>query len=567
MDATDTTTDIGFDADWIVVGSGFVGCVSALRLAEGGWSTLVLECGRRFADNEFAKSSWDLRRYFWAPALGLRGIMRLSLFRDVFIATGAGVGGGSLGYANTLYRPKDDEFYRAEQWAALGDWKRELHAHYDTAERMLGVTDYGPPGHTDELIRRLGEDLGVEDTFRMTRVGVFLGEPGVEVPDPYFGGAGPARSGCQRCGACMVGCHYNAKNTLLKNYLWFAEAAGARILPDREVTRVVPLDAAGNADASQDGSHGWLVETEHPGAWLRRRRRTFRARHGVVLSAGALGTTRLLLRQRIEGHLPRLSDRVGHLVRTNSEAILGVTAPDDSHDFSQTVAISSSIYPDPHTHVEPVTYGAGGGAIGMLSTLMVGGGTRVTRPLKLLGQIVRHPIRFAKVTWPHRWSRRSFLVLVMQSHDNAIQLRGRRRWLRRGIKVTTAQDAGRPNPTYLPVANDAAERLAGYVGGIPQSSVTEALFNVPTTAHLLGGCAIGADPSRGVVDSQHRAFGYENLLVVDGSAMPANVGVNPSLTITAMAERAMTFIRPRIDAGSTESASVPVVDTVAEANR
>jgi cholesterol oxidase len=284
----------------------------------------------------------------------------------------------------------------------------------------------------------------------------------------------------------------------------------------------------------------------------------------VIVAAGALGSTRLMLRQQLTGTLPRLSDRVGHLVRTNSESILAVTAPDDGHDFSQTVAISSSIYPDPHTHVEPVTYGAGGGAIGMLSTLMVGGGTRVTRPLRLLGQIVRHPVRFAKVTWPHRWSRRSFLVLVMQSHDNAIQLRGRRRWLRRGIKVTTAQDAGRPNPTYLPIANESAARLASYVNGIAQSSVTEALFNVPTTAHLLGGCAIGRDASSGVIDARHRAYGYAGLLVVDGSAMPANVGVNPSLTITAMAERAMTFIEPRTGAASTTEA--PRIDdrTVAE---
>ena len=538
MDATDTV-------DWIVVGSGFGGSVAALRLAERGESVVVLECGRRFADHEHARSTWDLRRYFWAPALGMRGIMRLSLFRDVFIATGAGVGGGSLGYANTLYRPNDDAFYGAAQWAQLADWKAELAPHYDTAEHMLGVTQYGPPGPTDELIRNLGRELGVEDTFRMTRVGVFLGEPGVEVDDPYFGGDGPRRSGCIRCGECMVGCRHNAKNTLVKNYLWFAERAGARIVPDREATRIVPLDATGRPDVDATGEHGWQVVTEHPGAWLRRRRRTFTARRGVIVAAGALGSTRLLLRQRLEGTLPRLSDRVGHLVRTNSESILGVTAPDDDHDFSQTVAISSSIYPDPHTHVEPVTYGAGGGAIGLLSTLLVGDGTRITRPLKFLGQCLRHPVRLAKITWPHRWSRRSFLVLVMQSHDSAIRLVGRRRWLRRGISLRTRQDRGNPNPTFLPIANESAERLASMIGGIPQSSVTEALFNVPTTAHLLGGCAIGATPETGVVDADHRAFGYDNLLVVDGSAMPANVGVNPSLTITAMAERAMDRLAAR----------------------
>jgi cholesterol oxidase len=270
----------------------------------------------------------------------------------------------------------------------------------------------------------------------------------------------------------------------------------------------------------------------------------------VIVSAGALGSTRLLLRQQLEGRLPRLSGRVGHLVRTNSESILAVTAPDDGHDFSETVAISSSIYPDPHTHVEPVTYGAGGGAIGLLSTLLVGNGTRVTRPLKFLGQCLRHPIRLAKVTWPHRWSRRSFLVLVMQSHDNAIRIRGRRRLLGRGISVNTRQDSGTPNPTYLPIANESAQRLAARIGGIAQSSVTEALFNVPTTAHLLGGCTIGRNRDSGVIDASHHVYGYEGLLVVDGSCMPANVGVNPSLTITAMAERAMTQI-PAADAKPT----------------
>ncbi|MEO6867627.1 MAG: GMC oxidoreductase, partial [Gaiellales bacterium] len=516
---------------------------------------LVLEAGRRFEDNEHASSTWDLRNYFWAPRLGLRGIMRLSLFRDIFVATGAGVGGGSLGYANTLYRPSDDVFYDAPQWAGLADWKAELAPHYDTAEQMLGVTEYGPPGVADDLMLRLGRDLGVEDTFRMTRVGVFLGEPGVEVEDPYFGGEGPARSGCLRCGECMVGCRYNAKNTLRKNYLWFAERAGARIEPSREVTELLPLDEAGTVDRSADGSHGWEVRTVHPGAWLRQRPRAYRARLGVVVAAGALGSTKLLLRQRLLGTLPRLSDRVGHLVRTNSESILAVTAPIGSHDFTKTVAISSSIYPDPKTHIEPVTYGAGGGAMGMLSTLLVGNGTRLTRPLKFLGQALRHPINFAKITWPSGWGRRSFLVLVMQSYDSALRLRARRRMFGLGIRYTTSQDVGKPNPTFLPVANDAAERLAGYVNGIPQSSVTEALFNIPTTAHLLGGCAIGHTASTGVVDARSAAFGYTGLLIVDGSTMPANVGVNPSLTITAMAERAMTFVPAAATPNTAQNAS------------
>lgn len=526
--------DGGFDADWLIVGSGFGGSVAALRLAELGDSVVVHEAGRRFADHEHARSTWNLRRYFWAPHLGMRGILKLTKFRDVLVATGAGVGGGSLGYANTLYVPNEDAFYGDPHWSELADWRRELAPWYATAERMLGVTRYAPKGAVDHLIERLGQDLGVPESFGMSRVGVFLGEPGVEVPDPYFQGAGPPRTGCIRCGACMVGCRVGAKNTLVKNYLWLAERAGVRIEAGRQVVDVRPLGAA-------DGADGYLVTSERPGAWLRRRRATTRVR-GIVFAGGALGTTRLLLELGMTGALPRLSDRVGELVRTNSESILAVTAPAGDWDFSRSVAISSSVYPDSRTHVEPVTYGAGGGAIGIMSTLLVGDGTRITRPLRFLRQAIRHPVRLVQVTFPRQWSRRTFLVLVMQAHDNAMRLRGRRRLIRRGISLRTEQDQARPNPTFLPIANQAAEQLAGYIGGTPQSSIFEALFNIPTTAHLLGGATIGGTPADGVVDARQRVFGYRNMLVVDGSAVPANVGVNPSLTITAMAERAIALL-------------------------
>ncbi len=534
-----------YDADWLVVGSGFGGSVSALRLAEKGYSVTVLESGRRFADSEHATSTWQLRKYFWAPRLGMRGIFRLSLFRDIFIASGAGVGGGSLGYANTLYVPSSDDFYEDPQWRDISDWRAELAPHYETAQRMLGVETYHPKGPADALLERYATEIGVGDTFRMTPVGVFLGEPGVEVDDPYFAGQGPRRSGCIRCGHCMIGCRYNAKNTLVKNYLYLAERAGAHVHAEREVTNIVPLDAAGQADPDASGEHGYLVITEHPGAWIRRRPRAYRARN-VIVAAGALGSTKLLHRCRLAGGLPRLSNQVGQLVRTNSESILGVTGPRDA-DFSGSVAISSSIYPDPHTHIEPVTYGNGGGAMAILSTLLTGNGTRVTRPLKFIGQVIRHPLRFIRLMWPAGWSRRSFLVLVMQSHPNAIEITARRRWLRRGVKVRTRQNPDHPNPTYIPGANDAAERIAQYIDGIPQSSVFEALFNIPTTAHLLGGATIGSDASCGVVDAGHHAFGYLGLMVIDGSTIPANVGVNPSLTITALAERAMSLVPPLIE--------------------
>ncbi len=520
------------DYDWLVIGSGFGGSVSALRLREKGYSVGVLECGRRFGDDDFPRSTWDLRRYFWAPRLGLRGIFRLSTFKDVAIVSGSGVGGGSLGYANTLYRARR-RFYEDPQWAGLNDWEAALAPHYDEAERMLGVVAYDEDDPADDLLREYAREIGVEDTYAKTRVGVLLdGAPGATIPDPFFDGAGPDRTACLRCGRCMIGCPHGAKNTLVKNYLWLAERAGAEVHPERLVTDVRPLGAA-------DGSEGYEVTTEHPGAWIRRRRKTFTAR-GVIFAAGPLGTNKLLAACRLHGSLPRLSDRVGELVRTNSEAILAVTLPPGAPDIQRRVAITGSIYPDPDTHIETVVYGDAADSMSALYTVLVGDGTRVTRPLKLLAAGARHPLTFLKLLNPRGWSRRTIIVLVMQTLDNAIALKATR--TRRGARLQTAQDAERPIPTFIPVANEFAEWLAARTGGIAQTALMEAVANIATTAHVLGGAVIGADPSTGVVDARQRVFGYENLLVCDGAAVPANVGVNPSLTITAMAEHAMTYV-------------------------
>ena len=524
-----------YDYDWLVIGSGFGGSVSALRLAEKGYQVGVLECGKRFRDRDFARSAWNVRRYVWMPRFGMRGIFRMTLFKDVFIVSGAGVGGGSLGYANTLYRARPD-FFVDPQWEGLAEWDEELRPHYETAERMLGVTEYEGMTPADELLKEYGEEIGVGDTFKPTRVGVFFGEPGAEVPDPYFDGDGPPRSGCVRCGSCMVGCRYGAKNTLVKNYLWFAERCGVQVLPERQATEIRPLGAA-------DGSDGYEVDTAHPGAWARRRERTLTAR-GVVVAAGPLGTNKLLADCRHSGSLPRLSARLGHVVRTNSESIQAVTAPDDSRDFARSVAITSSIYPDPDTHIEVVTYGRAGDAISRLFTTMTGPGTRATRPMKWIGAMLRHPLRTLRLLSPARWSQRTVILLVMQTVDSAMRLRAKPARLGRGVRLQTEQDPERPNPTYLPAAERAARWFADRTGGIPQSGLTESTLNIPTTAHILGGAVIGGDPERGVVDSQHRVFGYRNLLVCDGSAVPANPGVNPSLTITALAERAMSFVPP-----------------------
>jgi cholesterol oxidase len=519
--------------DWIVIGSGFGGSVSALRLAEKGYSVCVLECGRRFADEDFAKSTWNLRRYFWSPRLGMRGVLRLTFFKDVFVASGSGVGGGSLGYANTLYRARP-AFFRDPQWSEMADWEPELLPHYNVAERMLGVTDYEGIGPADQLLREYGEEIGVGDTFANTRVGVFFGEPGREVPDPYFGGEGPARAGCLRCGSCMVGCRYNAKNTLVKNYLWFAEGLGADVVPERQVTEVRPLGGA-------DGSGGYAVTSVRPGAWARKARQTMTAK-GVVVAAGALGTNQLLADCKRRGALPRLSERLGHVVRTNSESVQAVTARDDRRDFAKSVAITSSIYPDPDTHIEVVTYGKGGDAMSRLFTLLTGEGTRMTRPLHWIAAILRHPLRAARLLWPRKWSRRTVILLVMQTTDTAMRLVAKRRLLGRSVRLQTEQDPERPNPTFLPAAEKATLWFAERIGGVAQSGMTESVLNIPTTAHILGGAVIGPGPERGVVDVGNRVYGYENLLVCDGAAIPANPGVNPSLTITAVAEHAMSAI-------------------------
>jgi len=523
-----------YDYDWLVIGSGFGGSVSALRLSEKGHSVGVLECGRRFADHELPSSTADLKRYFWNPRLGMKGIFRLTTFRDVSVVSGCGVGGGSLGYANTLYVPPK-AFFEDRQWADMGiDWESDLAPHYAEAQRMLGVVQNPYDDPADQLLRELGEELGVGDTYQKTPVGVYFGEPGVTVSDPFFGGEGPDRTGCRRCGRCMVGCPHGSKNTLVKNYLYLAERRGARVMAERTVLDVRPL-----GDGS--GKDGYEVESVRSGAWLRKDRQVHRAR-GVVVAAGPLGTNKLLQRCRLNGSLGRISARLGELVRTNSESILTVTVPEDyPDDLIKRVAITSSIYPDPNTHIETVTYGDDGDSMHRLYTLLVGDGTRVTRPLKLLGQILLHPRRLAQVLFPKHWSRRTIIVLVMQTLDNAIALRPRQGPLG-SFWLKTEQDPEKPIPTFIPIANQAAEWLAQRTGGIAQSSVTEALFNIPTTAHILGGAVIAPDPERGVIDARQRVFGYENLLVCDGSAIPANVGVNPSLTITALAEHAMSHV-------------------------
>jgi cholesterol oxidase len=498
--------------DVAVVGSGFGGAVAALRLAEKGYRVVVLEAGRRWRPEDFPPTNWRLRRSLWAPRLGWLGIQRLTLLDDVLVLSGAGVGGGSLVYANTLVEPLGP-FWDDPQWAGIADWRRELAPHYATARRMLGAATVPEETPADAVVREVARRLGAEETVRPTEVAVFFGEPGVTVADPYFGGEGPPRAGCTHCGGCMVGCRVGAKNSLDRNYLWLAERLGAEVRAETEVRRLRRVDGSWELACVRPGPRPTPLPPVHA--------------EQVVLAAGVLGTVGLLLRSR----LPGVSPRLGELVRTNSEAIVGASAPRPA-GLSRGVAITSSFRPDAETHVEPVRYPPGSNALGLLGTILVDGGGRLPRPLRFAGLALRRPLVFARSLSVRRWSERTLILLVMQARDNRLRLT-----LRRGRLRSEGADI----PTYLPQANEAARHAAAVLGGEPGSALNEVLLDRPTTAHVLGGCAIGADPSTGVVDAYHRVLGCPGLHVVDGSAVPANLGSNPSLTIVALAERALSL--------------------------
>jgi cholesterol oxidase len=520
-----------FDYDVLVIGSGFGGSVTALRLTEKGYHVGVMEAGRRFADDEFARNSWHLKDFLFAPALGLTGIQRIHRLDNALVLAGAGVGGGSLVYANTLYKPPR-AFFADPQWSAITDWEQELEPYYDQAQRVLGAVTYRRMTPADEELRRVAEQMGVGDSYHQAPVGVFFGSdgqpPGTEVADPYFGGVGPIRRTCTDCGECMTGCRHNAKNTLVKNYLYLAERNGAEVRPLTTVTGVTPLEGGGYR----------ITARPTTGRRAKKARVTLTARQ-VVFSAGAYNTQRLLHALRLSGDLSALSPTLGERTRTNSEALLGVTARDDRKDFTEGVAITSSIHPDAYTHIEPVRYGKGSNAMGLLRAPLTDGGSRVPRLLKAVGEIARHPGYVPALLVTRRFAERTVILLVMQSLDNSLTVYAKRSPFGR-VKIKSRQGHGAPNPDWIPAANRAARLMADNLRAVPGGTVGD-LLGTPMTAHVLGGAVIGADPSRGVVDPYHRVFGYDGLHVVDGSAVPANLGVNPSLTITAMAERAMSF--------------------------
>jgi len=422
------------------------------------------------------------------------------------------------------------DFYDDPQWRDITDWREELAPYYDQAKRMLGVVTNPSVTPSDVVMRTVAEEMGVADTFRPTPVGVFFGAPGTPpgtpVDDPYFGGVGPRRRTCLECGECMTGCRHNAKNTLTRNYLYLAERAGAVVQPLTTVTAIRPL-----------AKGGYAVDTERTGAVLRRGRRTFEAEQ-VVLAAGALGTQRLLHTMKADGWLPNLSPMLGVLTRTNSESIVGAIARRRDVDYSRGVAITSSFHPDPHTHVEPVRYGRGSNAMGLLGTVLTDGGGRWPRWVTWLATVAKNPLALVRKYNLRHWSERTIIALVMQSLDNSITVSLRRGLL--GRRLTSRQGYGEPNPTWIPVANEVVRRVAAKIDGEPGGTIGE-IANIPMTAHIIGGCVIGDSPERGVIDPYHRVYGHPGLHIVDGSAISANLGVNPSLTIVAQAERAMAM--------------------------
>lgn len=566
----------GTHYDVVVVGSGFGGSVAALRLSEKGYRVLVLEAGRRFTRESLPKTSWSLRDYLWAPSLGLYGIQRIHVLGKVMVLAGAGVGGGSLNYANTLYVPPP-AFFQDPQWGAITDWEAELRPFYGQAQRMLGVRLNPTVTEADEYMRAAAERMGVGSTFQLTPVGVFFGDgqdadgaakaaPGVEVPDPYFGGVGPTRRGCLECGECMTGCRHGAKNTLNENYLYLAEKAGAQV---RAMTTVVGVEQVGDAGHAArgagdgiggDGTGGDGVGGDDSGVGgfevsvvpTDRRRRSepevIRCDR-VILAAGTYGTQTLLHKIRGRGGLPRMSARLGALTRTNSEALVGaLTFPRTYRkgrgrgvqaDFTQGVAITSSIHPNESTHIENVRYGRGSNSMALMCVPQYRVDGRLPKPVAAFLAYVRHPVLVVRTMATRHWSERTIIGLVMQTHDNSLTtyLRGRRPG--KGL-LTARQGHGRPNPVHIPEGAEAARLLAGQINGVAGTNLGE-LLGMPLTAHFLGGCPISADPEQGVIDPYHRVHGHPGISVVDGSAVSANLGVNPSLTITAQAERAMAL--------------------------
>ena len=511
--------------DHIVIGSGFGGSVSAMRLTEKGYDVLVLEMGKRWESKDFPKSNWNVRKFLWAPAIKAFGIQKINFLNKIMILGGAGVGGGSLVYANTHMFPPD-AFFNNPVWSGIRNWKETLAPFYERARFMLGSSKYEKEGPEDEVLKQIAKDMGKEDTYKpVDHIGVYLGDRKVE-KDPYFNGLGPKRKGCIECANCMVGCRYNSKNTLDKNYLWFAEEWGAKVEAETKVVKVEYIDGLYN------------VHTESSTSWFNKNRRVFKSR-GIVFSAGVLGTLKLLFQQKEEFKtLPNISDKLGANLRTNSESLCGIAGIQKKMNHG--VAISRVFNPDENTHIELVKYGDGSGAMGLLSTIAAGDGPAIVRILKMMWNFVTSPRKVWKVV-SKEFAEHSIILLVMQSLDNALQMKWKKGLFGGSLQVKNGSE--NQAPAYIDVGQDVMHRYAEKTNGVAMNATTEVLFNMSSTAHILGGCPMGmSKEDGGVVNDKFEVYGYPNMRVLDGSIIPCNLGVNPSLTITALSEYAMSQV-------------------------
>jgi len=544
--------------DFVIIGSGFGGSVSAMRLAQKGYSVLVLERGRRYRDEDFPKTNWDLRNYLWLPALRLFGFLQMSLLPDVLVMHWSGVGGGSLGFANVLVEP-DEALFESPAWRRLGDWKLLLRPHFETAKAMLGRSRPPVLTEADDVLESVARDLDREESFQPADVGVYFGEAGVSMPDPYFQGEGPERTGCILCGGCMVGCRYNSKNTLPKNYLYFAEKWGVKVQPEAEVVGIIPVTGEG-ADSAR-----YKVQYRSSTGWLRIRKDEVRARN-VVVAAGVLGTLKLLFRCRDQLRtLPEISQSLGENVRTNSEALLGVTDRRQASNHTSGIAISSVIQADAVTHIEPFRFPEGSSFLyRLLGAPMIEAGRSawLRRWLLLALETLKHPLDFIQAHFVPSWGRRTFGVLVMQTEDNNLRVspgRGVRTGFRMGL--TSDREVESPVPAEITIGHDVTRKMAEKISGVPMGNLVEGAFNIPMTAHILGGVPIGRTPEEAVIDLDFKLFNYPGIYVIDGSVLPANPGLNPSLTITAVAEYAMSKVPARAGASVIPSPQLIPADT------
>jgi len=514
--------------DFVIIGSGFGGSVSALRLSEKGYKVLVLEKGKKFEAKDFPQSNWNIRRWLWIPTLKFFGFFKITFYRHVGILSGVGVGGGSLMYANTLPVPKR-KFFEADSWAHLADWESELLPFYKTAKKMLGVTKNPRLDTGDKVLQQISREIGMEEHFEATDVAVFFGEPEKTVPDPFFNGKGPGRTGCHFCGACMIGCRHNAKNTLDKNYLYLAEKLGCEIQAESEVFDILPIE-------SENGKNGYTVHWKKSTGMFKKKGSI--KTKGIVFSGGVLGTVPLLLKLK-NNSLPILSDKVGNNIRTNSESLLGVTAPQKETNFSDGIAISSILHTDEFSHIEPVRYPSGSGFWRTQMVPLLEGNNWLIRLLKVVYEIIRHPIKWSKLYFVKDWAKKTQILLFMQTINSTLKFE-------KGIfRMRSKLEKGKAPTAFLPASRKLARNFAEKVNGAPGALLSETILGIPTTAHILGGAVMGENAEEGVIDKNNKVFGYDNMFVCDGSMISANPGVNPSLTITTISERAMSNIKEK----------------------